>query len=130
MAGQGGAAAAIHNAVRNARIHLSQAAIVAILSALKASAEVAKMFDPTGAAARSSSPGTALNVPMGLRAAPGVGEVVKQTFASPGGSSEVLTNASDSVAPLGSNTSNQPRPLPSSAGGGPATLVPQPPKAS
>lgn len=51
MAGQGGAAAAIHNAVRNARIHLSQAAIVAILSALKASAEVAKMFDPTGAAA-------------------------------------------------------------------------------
>ncbi|TLP56797.1 hypothetical protein FEE96_20355 [Parasedimentitalea maritima] len=50
MAGQGGAAAAIQNTVRNAKIHLSQAAIVAILSALKASSDVARMFDPSGVA--------------------------------------------------------------------------------
>ncbi|MCF6306240.1 MAG: hypothetical protein L3J33_12825 [Rhodobacteraceae bacterium] len=55
MAGQGGSTAAIQNILENAKIHLSQASIKLILDTLKAGSEVAKMFDPTGAAAITSA---------------------------------------------------------------------------
>ncbi|MFN4157969.1 MAG: hypothetical protein ACK4GO_06145 [Gemmobacter sp.] len=50
MAGQGGAAAAIQNTLHNAKIHLSQASVRLVLDTLKASAEVARVFDATGIA--------------------------------------------------------------------------------
>lgn len=50
MAGQGGVTAAIENTLDNARIHLSHASVKLVLDTLKCSAEVARCFDPTGAA--------------------------------------------------------------------------------
>ena len=55
MAGGGGSTAAIQNILVNAKIHLSQASIQVILKTLKATAEVARMFDPTGAATATSA---------------------------------------------------------------------------
>lgn len=55
MAGQGGVTAAIENTLKNARIHLSQASVKVVLDSIKVSAEVAKVFDPTGAAAATSA---------------------------------------------------------------------------
>lgn len=58
MAGQGGATAAIENTLTNARIHLSHASVKLVLDTLKCSAEVARVFDPTGAATATSAGAT------------------------------------------------------------------------
>ena len=55
MASEGGSTAAIQNILVNAKIHLSKASIDVILDTLKASAEVGRMFDPTGAATATSA---------------------------------------------------------------------------
>ncbi|WP_428927795.1 hypothetical protein [Marinibacterium sp. SX1] len=55
MAGQSGAAAAIQNTLSNARIHLSQASVKLVLDTVKAGAEVARAFDPTGVATMTSA---------------------------------------------------------------------------
>ncbi|MBI1169967.1 hypothetical protein GC209_01090 [bacterium] len=55
MAGQGGVTAAIENTLKNAKIHLSHASVKVVLDSIKVSAEVAKVFDPTGAAAATSA---------------------------------------------------------------------------
>lgn len=55
LAGQSGAAAAIQNTLKNAKIHLSQASVKLVLDSLKVGAEVARAFDPTGAATATSA---------------------------------------------------------------------------
>lgn len=55
MLGQGGVTAAIENTLKNAKIHLSHASVKVVLDSIKVSAEVAKVFDPTGAAAITSA---------------------------------------------------------------------------
>ncbi len=55
MLSQGGSSAAIQNILENATIHLAKASIDLILHTLKAGAEIAKTFDPTGASAITSA---------------------------------------------------------------------------